>query len=70
MLDIADWEDLIEQVKKKHKKPPVIMIDYLRKLRADKTISDERLRVNDIVSKLTDLAKKHNVPVLAISELC
>jgi len=69
MLDIADWEDLIEQVKKKHKKPPVIMIDYLRKLRADKTISDERLRVNDIVSKLTDLAKKHNVPVLAISEL-
>jgi hypothetical protein len=48
---------------------PVIMIDYLRKLRTENTTSDERLRVDNILSNLTSLAKKHNIPVLAISEL-
>ncbi|MCJ7538912.1 MAG: hypothetical protein MUO88_04525, partial [Desulfobacterales bacterium] len=48
---------------------PVIIIDYLRKLRTDNKTSDERLRVDDILSNLTGLSKKHNIPVLAISEL-
>jgi replicative DNA helicase len=66
---IEKWEDLIDQIKRLHNKPPVIMIDYLRKLRTENSTSDERLRVDNILSNLTGLAKKHNIPVLAISEL-
>ena len=69
MINIEKWNDLIEQIKQRHQKAPVIMIDYLRKLRTDNNSSDERLRVDDILSNLTGLAKKHNIPVVAISEL-
>ena len=69
MINIEKWDALIEQVQKKHKKPPVIIIDYLRKLRTKDKSSDERLRVDSILSNLTDLAKKHNIPIVAISEL-
>ena len=69
MINIEKWDDLIEQIKQRHQKAPVIMIDYLRKLRTENITSDERLRVDDILSNLTSLAKKHNIPVLAISEL-
>jgi replicative DNA helicase len=68
-INIEKWDDLIEQIKKRHQKAPVIIIDYLRKLRTDNKTSDERLRVDDILSNLTGLAKKFNIPVLAISEL-
>jgi replicative DNA helicase len=69
MINIEKWDDLIEQIQRRHQKAPVIMIDYLRKLRTDNKTSDERLRVDNILSNLTALAKKHNIPVLAISEL-
>jgi replicative DNA helicase len=69
MINIEKWDDLIEQIKQHHQKAPVIMIDYLRKLRTENNSSDERLRVDDILSNLTSLAKKHNIPVVAISEL-
>ena len=68
-INIEKWQDLIEQIKKRHQKAPVIIIDYLRKLRTDNKTSDERLRVDDILSNLSGLAKKYNIPVLAISEL-
>ena len=69
LIPVEEWEDLVGQIHKKHNKGPVIIIDYLRKLRTKSKVSDERLRVDDIISKLTDLAKKHNIPILAISEL-
>jgi replicative DNA helicase len=69
MIPVEKWIDLIDQIKQKHGKPPVIIIDYLRKLRTEKNISDERLRVDDLVSKLTEIAKTYNTPVIAISEL-
>jgi replicative DNA helicase len=69
MINIEKWGDLIEQIKKRHDKAPVVIIDYLRKLRSENKTSDERLRVDDILSNLTNLAKKYNIPVLAISEL-
>jgi replicative DNA helicase len=69
MINIEKWNDLIEQIKQRHQKAPVIMIDYLRKLRTDNKTSDERLRVDDILSNLTGLAKIHNIPVVVISEL-
>jgi replicative DNA helicase len=68
-INIEKWDDLIEQIIKLKKMPPVIMVDYLRKLRTASKASDERLRVDDILSNLTGLAKKYNIPVLAISEL-
>lgn len=69
MITVERWTDLIEQIKQKHGKPPVIIIDYLRKLKTEKSSGDERLRVDDIISKLTDIAKTNNTPVIAISEL-
>ena len=68
-INIEKWDGLIEQIIKLKKLPPTIIIDYLRKLRTANNTSDERLRVDDILSNLTGLAKKHNIPVLAISEL-
>jgi replicative DNA helicase len=68
-ISIEKWEDLIEQIQKLHGKPPLIMIDYLRKLRSENSTSDERLRVDNLLSSLTGLAKKYNIPVVAISEL-
>jgi replicative DNA helicase len=68
-INTEDWPGLIEQVKKRHNKAPVIIIDYLRKLRTKDHQADERLRVDQILSCLTEMAKTHNTPVLAISEL-
>ena len=69
MILVEKWNSLIEQIQKRHGKAPVIMIDYLRKLRTESSSKDERLRVDNILSRLTDLAKQYNVPILAISEL-
>ena len=66
---VDKWQDLIDQIKQIHGKAPVIIIDYLRKLRTEKGNSDERLRVDDILTKLTEIAKINNTPVIAISEL-
>jgi len=69
VITIDKWEKLISQFITKHQKAPVIIIDYLRRLKTDKDSSDERLRIDNILNLLTDLAKKHNIPILAISEL-
>jgi replicative DNA helicase len=69
MIPVEKWCDLINQIIQIHGKPPVIMIDYLRKLRTEKSTFDERLRIDDILSKLTQIAKDNNTPVIAISEL-
>ena len=69
MVPVEKWHDLIEQIKKKHGKAPVIILDYLRKLKSEKSNGDERLRVDGLLSNLTDIAKTHNIPVIAISEL-
>jgi len=66
---IEKWEESIEAIRKKHGTAPVIIIDYLRKLKTDSKSNDERLRVDDMLSKLSNLAKKFNTPILAISEL-
>ena len=69
MIPVNDWNHYIEQFMNKLGRPPVIFVDYLRKLRMDSKITDERLRVDDIVTNLTDLAKGYNTPVVVISEL-
>lgn len=69
MIPVNDWSHLIEQFMNLYGQPPVIFVDYLRKLRTDSKITDERLRVDDIITNLTDLAKTHNTPIMAISEL-
>ena len=69
MIPVNDWNPLIEQFIKQYGQPPVIFVDYLRKLRTDSKITDERLRVDDILANLTDLAKAYNTPIFAISEL-
>jgi len=69
IINVEKWDNLIEQVIKLKSVAPVIMVDYLRKLRTEGGASDERLRVDGILSNLTGLAKKHNIPILAISEL-
>ena len=69
MIQVEKWNELINAIKQKHGKAPVIIIDYLRKLRTEKSTFDERLRVDDILSRLTEMAKYHNTPIIAISEL-
>jgi len=69
MIPVEKWSELIEQIKKKHGKSPVIIIDYLRKIRLERANADERLRIDEILLKLTDLSKQYNMPVIAISEL-
>jgi len=69
MIPVEKWPDLVEQIKKRHGKGPVIIIDYLRKLKTESKSTEERLRVDDIINKLTHLAKKENVSVVVISEL-
>ena len=69
MIPIEKWGELVEKVKTKTNRSPVVFIDYLRKLRTKRRFPDERLRIDDIVSNLTTLAKTHNIPIVAISEL-
>jgi len=69
MIAVEKWGNIIENIKARCNKAPVIMVDYLRKVRTESGRSDERLRVDDIVSNLTEYAKKYNTPVLVISEL-
>jgi len=69
MIFVNEWNSYIEQFMGKQGRPPVIFVDYLRKLRTDSKITDERLRVDDIITNLTDLAKAYNTPIVVISEL-
>jgi replicative DNA helicase len=69
LLKVEEWSKLIEKIRKRHGKAPAIIIDYLRKLKTEDSSTEERLRVDEILRSLTDLAKKYNIPVLAISEL-
>ncbi len=68
-IKIDKWPKLIDQIVARHQKAPVIIIDYLRKIKTEGNRLDERLRVDEILSTLTDLAKTHNLPVVVISEL-
>ena len=45
------------------------MIDYLRKVKTESNRMEERLRVDEILSALTNMAKIYNIPVLVIFEL-
>ena len=69
MINLNKWDAIIDQIVKSEKKAPVIIIDYLRKLRTERHIGDERLRVDEILCRLKAIAMKYNTPVLAVSEL-
>ncbi len=68
-INMEQWDELVQQIDGDHNRKPVIVIDYLRKLRSKKRSADERLRVDNLILHLTELAKRHNLPILAISEL-
>jgi len=57
-ITVEKWEEIIEAIQKKHGAAPVIIVDYLRKLKTDSKSNDERLRIDDMLCKLTALAKK------------
>lgn len=69
VFNVEDWPKLVEKIKKRHQKTPVIMVDYLRKIKTENHRGDERLRVDEILFNLTNMAKAHNMPILVISEL-
>lgn len=69
MYKVDDWHKIMDKIINRTGKAPVIIVDYLRKLKADNLSGDERLRVDGVLSLLTELAKKYNTPVLVISEL-
>ena len=68
-IKIEDWPEIVTKIKARHNKAPVIMIDYLRKVKTGSNRMDERLRVDEILSSLTNMAKTYNLPVVVISEL-
>ncbi len=69
MIYLDEWDDYISKIKEKHNQAPVIIVDYLQKIRTPRKFQDERLRIEEIIGKLTDLSKHWNIPILAISEL-
>jgi KaiC/GvpD/RAD55 family RecA-like ATPase len=69
MIKVDDWHNILDKIVARHGKAPVIIADYLRKLKMKNGSGDERLRVDGLLSMLTDLAKKYNTPVIVISEL-
>jgi KaiC/GvpD/RAD55 family RecA-like ATPase len=69
ILKVEDWTQLIDKISARHQKAPVVMIDYLRKVKTGSNRMDERLRVDEILSALTNMSKTYNIPVLVISEL-
>lgn len=66
---VEQWPSLIEQIIKKHQKPPAIFIDYLKRLATKKKSADERMRIDEIIKQLDVIAKKYDLPVFAVSEL-
>ena len=48
MIPVNEWNRYIEQFMDKQGRPGYF-VDYLRKLRTDSKIADERLRVDDII---------------------
>ena len=69
MIKVDNWNEIIDKIKDRHGKAPVVIVDYLRKLKLKNGSGDERLRVDGLLSMLTDLAKGYNTPVIVISEL-
>jgi len=69
MIKVDEWHHVLDKIKDRHGKAPVIIADYLRKLKMKNGSGDERLRVDGLLSMLTDLAKGYNTPVIVISEL-
>jgi KaiC/GvpD/RAD55 family RecA-like ATPase len=69
IIKIEDWPEIVTKIKAHHNKAPVVMIDYLRKVKTGSNRMDERLRVDEILSALTNMAKTYNLPVVVISEL-
>ena len=68
-IKLGDWHQLVDQIFARHQKAPVVIVDYLRKVKTEGNRMDERLRVDEIMSALTDMAKTCNLPVVLISEL-
>ena len=66
---LDEWDDYIAKIKEKHNQAPVIIIDYLQKIRTRRKFQDERLRIEEIIGQLSNLAKTWNIPIVAISEL-
>jgi replicative DNA helicase len=69
VFKVEEWPKMVEKIQSRQKKAPVIIVDYLRKIKTENNRNDERLRVDEILSNLTMLAKTHNIPILVISEL-
>jgi replicative DNA helicase len=69
MIYLDEWDHYISKIKEKHGQAPVIIVDYLQKIRIPRKFQDERLRIEEIVGQLTNLAKSWNIPIVAISEL-
>jgi len=68
-IKLNEWPRLIDKIYARHKKAPVIIVDYLRKVKTESNRLDERLRVDEILSGLTEISKAYNLPVVVVSEL-
>jgi replicative DNA helicase len=63
--DIKVIAQAVEQARRDTGQPPLVVVDYLQKVKADSAAESER--VTEIVEDLKDLAIMNQVPVLAIT---
>ena len=68
-IHLDEWDHYISRIEEKHGQAPVIIVDYLQKIRTRRKFQDERLRIEEIIGQLSNLAKTWNIPIVAISEL-
>jgi replicative DNA helicase len=69
VFEIESWELMMEQICTMHTQPPVIVIDNIRKIFTPETFDEERFRIEYILQKLSMMARKYHIPVVASSEL-
>ena len=61
-LSIHTWSHMIDEIKERHNKSPVIIVDYLKKIQTKKKTSEERLRIDDIVYRLSETSEGLQLP--------
>lgn len=68
-INTADLENMLEDLKKENKQPVLLVLDYLKRIRATETNKDLRLELSNVTDELKNLAIAQDIPVLTAHQL-
>lgn len=68
-IDCGDIAAMLEDLKKDQKECVFLVVDYLRRLKAQEKHKDLRLELSNITNELKTLAIEYNIPVLSATQL-